>query len=66
MRRIRLHPVEPRARAVFVARRRSCRPYEHSQNDGDDREERDSSPFARAAEFVKGHESEQNKEPNAQ
>ena len=63
-RRIRLHPVEPRARSVFVARRGGRRPYEHGQNDRDNREERDSSPFARAAELVERHEGEQDEEPN--
>ena len=62
--RVGLDPVEPRARAVLVARRGGGGPHEHGERERHRREQDDSAPELHAPELVERHEREQDEQPD--
>ena len=63
-RRIGLDPVEPRARAVLVARRGRGGPHEDREHQRRHEEQGDAAPFGRTPQLVEGHEGEHHEQPD--
>ncbi len=59
-----LHPVEPGARAVLVAGRGGFGPHEQSERNRHEGEQDQPAPQLDAAQFVEGHQGEEDEEPD--